>query len=229
MVAVNETPYGIVWSMATEREAARTTRSASPRPDPLGPDDWTKAALNAIAERGAQHVSIERLARELGATKGSFYWHFKDRPALISAALKRWELEYTDRVIERLLIIDDPRLRFRALLEYAFDDQPGVRIDTNLLADAGDPVVTAALDRVARKRLSFIRTIFTDIGSPGASDRALLAYSAYIGLAQLRRTAPALTPRHRRIKTYIDSAMACLLGDGLTVPASDLTVFPTPT
>ena len=63
--------------------------------DRLGPEDWTKVALAAIAEQGAANVSIERLARELGATKGSFYWHFKDRPALIAAALDRWERDYT--------------------------------------------------------------------------------------------------------------------------------------
>src|SRR5215211_1580023 len=79
-----------------------------PRADRLRAEDWTKAALAAIAEKGVANVSIERLARELGATKGSFYWHFKDRPALIAAALDRWERDYTDRIIERLSEIDDP-------------------------------------------------------------------------------------------------------------------------
>ncbi len=181
--------------------------------DRLGPDDWTKAALGAIADKGAKHVSVERLARELGATKGSFYWHFKDRQALIDAALARWEHDFTDRIIERLATIDDPRQRLRALLESAFDDLPGVMIDANLLADAGDPAVGAALERAARKRLAFVDRIFAEVGAPGGSDRALLAFSAYIGLAQLRRTAPTLTPSSRRSKAYVDTAIALLLGD----------------
>ena len=195
----------------TSRSAEPT--SAATRADRLGPDDWTRAALRAMADKGAGNVSVERLARELGTTKGSFYWHFKDRPALIDAALERWERDFTDRVIEQLAAIDDPRLRFRALLETTFDDRPGVVIDANLLADASDPAVGAALERAARKRLAFVEQIFAQIGTPGGSDRALLAFSAYVGLAQLRRTAPMLTPKSRRAKAYIDHAVAVLLDD----------------
>jgi len=187
---------------------------ATARSDRLGPDDWTRVALLAIAEKGAKNVSVERLARELGTTKGSFYWHFKDRTALIDAALERWERDFTDRVIEQLSTIEDPRQRFRALLETTFTDQPGIVIDANLIADAGDPAVGAALERAARKRLAFVDRIFAQIGTPGGSDRALLAFSAYVGLAQLRRTAPLLTPKSRRAKAYIDHACVWLLGDG---------------
>jgi len=188
--------------------------AATARSDRLGPDDWTRVALLAIAEKGAKNVSVERLARELGTTKGSFYWHFKDRTALIDAALERWERDFTDRVIEQLSTIEDPRQRFRALLETTFTDQPGIVIDANLIADAGDPAVGAALERAARKRLAFVDRIFAQIGTPGGSDRALLAFSAYVGLAQLRRTAPLLTPKSRRAKAYIDHACVWLLGDG---------------
>ena len=205
-------PYGTVWSMSSPPPS--TPGPTTPRADRLGPDDWTRAALHAIAENGTKSVSVERLARELGTTKGSFYWHFKDRPALIDAALARWERDFTDRVIEQLATIEDPRQRFRALLETTFTDQPGIVIDANLVADAGDPAVGAALERAARKRLAFVDRVFAQIGTPGGSDRALLAFSAYVGLAQLRRTAPLLTPKSRRVQAYIDNACACLLGEG---------------
>src|SRR3954447_14542713 len=107
----------------------------------LGPDDWTRAALAAIADKGVANISIERLARELGATKGSFYWHFKDRPALIEAALQQWEHEYTDRIIQRRAGDARPGERFRRLPGSAFEEPPGVLIDANLLAAADDPVV----------------------------------------------------------------------------------------
>lgn len=179
----------------------------------LRPEDWTRAALAAIADKGTANVSVERLARELGTTKGSFYWHFKDRMALIEAALHRWEVLYTDRIIDRLSDIEDPRERFRLLLASAFDDQPGVLIDANLLAAAEDPLVGPVLERVARKRLAYVDKIFAELGTEGGSDRALLAFSAYTGLAQLRRTASPLTPQGRRVKPYIDHAVNWLLGD----------------
>ena len=184
------------------------------RSDRLTADDWTKVALTAIADKGTANVSVERLARELGATKGSFYWHFKDRPALIVAALDRWERDYTDRIIERLSAVGDPRQRFRGLLESAFVDHPGVLIDANLLAAADDPVVGAALERVARKRLAFVDAIFAQTGASGGSERALLAFSAYVGLAQLRRTAPELTPSGTQAAAYIDLTIDWLLGPG---------------
>ena len=190
--------------------AAKKTTATTER---LGRDDWTKSALSAIAEKGTAHVSVERLARELGATKGSFYWHFKDRTALIEAALERWEARYTDRIIDRLSPIPDPRERFRKLLESTFDDHPEVLIDANLLAAAGDPAVGPALERVARKRLTFIEQVFADLDATDGPDRAILALSAYVGLAQLRRTAPGLAPHGPGTKAYIEHAITWLLGD----------------
>jgi AcrR family transcriptional regulator len=180
-------------------------------PDRLGPDDWTRAAIAAIAENGIANVSVERIAKQLGATKGSFYWHFKDRSALVAAALDLWERRYTDDIIERLASVEDPRERFRGLLESAFHDQPGVLIDANLLAFASDSMVGAALDRVAKKRLGFVDQIFAQADAPGGSDRALLAYSAYIGLSQLRRTAPDLTPKGKRAAAYIANLVNWLM------------------
>ena len=57
----------------------------------LSADDWAAAALEQIAEQGVSAVAVEPLARRLGVTKGSFYWHFPSRDALLQAALERWE------------------------------------------------------------------------------------------------------------------------------------------
>ncbi len=53
-------------------------------------DDWIEAAWTALGEGGVEAVRVERLARKLGVTKGSFYWHFKDRQNLIDALMDRW-------------------------------------------------------------------------------------------------------------------------------------------
>ncbi len=53
-------------------------------------DDWIDAAWTALGEGGVEAVRVERLARKLGVTKGSFYWHFKTRQDLIGALLDRW-------------------------------------------------------------------------------------------------------------------------------------------
>ena len=53
-------------------------------------EDWIDVAWDALGEAGVEGVRVERLARRLGVTKGSFYWHFKTRPDLIDALLDRW-------------------------------------------------------------------------------------------------------------------------------------------
>src|SRR5690606_20383857 len=56
-----------------------------------GREDWTTAAARAMSSGGIEAVRVEALARELGVTKGSFYWHFADGAALLEAVLTRWE------------------------------------------------------------------------------------------------------------------------------------------
>lgn len=63
------------------------TAPATPK---LGRDDWIQAAYEMLGEGGSAAVSVERLAKRLGVTKGSFYWHFKDRADLLDALRARW-------------------------------------------------------------------------------------------------------------------------------------------
>lgn len=58
---------------------------------PLQPGDWIRAALARLSEEGIEAVRVEVLARELGVSKGSFYWHFRDRQDLLDKALAHWE------------------------------------------------------------------------------------------------------------------------------------------
>ena len=53
-------------------------------------EDWIDAAWNTLGEAGVDGVRVEALARSLGVTKGSFYWHFKNRQDLIDALYDRW-------------------------------------------------------------------------------------------------------------------------------------------
>jgi len=58
----------------------------------LTADDWAAAALEAMASSGIEAVAVEPLARSLGVTKGSFYWHFPNREALMRRALELWSV-----------------------------------------------------------------------------------------------------------------------------------------
>jgi AcrR family transcriptional regulator len=167
----------------------------------LSRQDWIDAALQAVADDGPAGVAVERLAARLGTTKGSFYWHFKDREELITEALAAWERTETDALIEEMKEIRDPveRLRTATVMatEYEEEDRPDVR----LLPSASDPVVGEVVKRVQRKRLDFIAEIFREAGFTPAESRlrARLAYSLALGWhhQSLIEGSERATPRER--------------------------------
>jgi AcrR family transcriptional regulator len=61
------------------------------KPSPLQPNDWIRAALTTLSKDGVDAVRVEVLARNLGVSKGSFYWHFRDRRDLLESTLAQWE------------------------------------------------------------------------------------------------------------------------------------------
>jgi AcrR family transcriptional regulator len=176
--------------------------------------DWAAAALAAIAEGGLAAVAVEPLAARLGTTKGSFYWHFANREALLEAALELWEEGTTTAVLAQVEAApNDPEDQLRLLIRLVVDRAERDRIGLALLADAAHPVVGPMLERVTRIRVEAIVRLFTRLGfrPVQARQRALLAYSAYLGHAQLAHSTPALLPQGRAARRgYLDHVVSVL-------------------
>ncbi|MFB7784904.1 TetR/AcrR family transcriptional regulator [Streptomyces vinaceus] len=177
----------------------------------LTADDWADAALAALVERGLAAVAVEPLAARLGTTKGSFYWHFANRDALVAAALARWEESSTERIIRAMEAGEpDPAARLDALLRGAtvavVDDPKEVR----LLAAGDHPEVAAALARVTERRVGYLAHLFELLGfpAPEARRRGLLAYTSYLGHAQLAHAVPGAVPADPE---YVAEVSALLL------------------
>jgi AcrR family transcriptional regulator len=177
----------------------------------LGRDDWADAALAALAEGGLAAVAVEPLATRLGATKGSFYWHFANRDELVAAALDRWADRHTEAIIRELEPVIDPIERLDRLFDRILGSgqgrelpgrpspggvRPGEsrpwqvnRAELALLAHADDPAVAAVLSRTTARRVEFIAAGYREAGWPAIESRhrAVLAYTAYIGLLQAQR------------------------------------------
>ncbi len=160
----------------------------------LSRDDWADAALAALAEGGLGAVAVEPLAARLGTTKGSFYWHFANRSALQEAAVLRWEQVHTEAVIAGLAGLADPAERLRRLFDTVFraggaaDPAPSYAAELALLADAQHPLVAPVLARVTARRIDFMVAAYAELGCPAgaARHRAVLAYTAFVGLIQAR-------------------------------------------
>ena len=186
----------------------------------LGPSDWTEAALDALARGGLTAVAVEPLAKSLRTTKGSFYWHFADRNALLAATLELWERRDTDRVIADLDETQDALSRLRKLLRLTFtsvgDGSAGSAgtVELALQASASQPLVINTLQRVTGRRLELVTKLYVEVGlSPArARHRALLAYTAYLGHAQLAHSTPALLPHGRALANHVDQVVETLVG-----------------
>ncbi len=182
----------------------------------LSRDDWISAALAAIADGGLAAVAVETLATSLGATKGSFYWHFENRDALIGAAIERWVKETTTDVAEEISAgRDGPASQFRRLVADVIERAEQDRIGPALIASATHPAVAPALHRVTAARLDVIATVLRRLGFPPAEARrrALLAYSAYLGHAQLVHSTPGVLPATSAgRRAYLDDAIVALTG-----------------
>jgi AcrR family transcriptional regulator len=68
----------------------------------LTPTDWVQAATAMLVNQGVDAVRVDVLARQLGVTRGSFYWHFKDRDHLLRALLQAWREQTTEILTRRL-------------------------------------------------------------------------------------------------------------------------------
>ena len=180
-------------------------------------EDWARAALDAMAAGGVSAVKVETLAPTLGATKGSFYWHFTDRADLIEAAVALWEESETEAIIESLADADDPRDRLRRLFSIIFVHPELGAVDAALIAARDQPAIAEPLRRVTNRRVGFIRDAFAGLGfeAADAERRALYAYGLYLGLVVVRRTNADAVPAPDSAEAFTDHLL-----DVLTAPTT---------
>ena len=155
----------------------------------LSATDWEQAALDVLAQGGVAAVAVESLARTLGVTKGSFYWHFPTREALLKAAIDRWEQRDEDRVIAHVERIADPRERLRELFQRVSREVQSHLVYAALLQASDHPLVQPVIERISRRRLDLLTAAYAEAGFEprAAQHRARLAYTAYSGFLQLNQ------------------------------------------
>jgi AcrR family transcriptional regulator len=136
-------------------------------------DDWLSAAVEILRTRGIGGVRILTLAKNLGVTRGSFYWHFRDLQDLRDGMLNWWDRELTDIAIAHMKTVrGDARKRILALAEFVVRKDLS-RYDAAVLAWAGsDPSAADRAERVMKKRQAFCRSYFREAGFSEAEAQA---------------------------------------------------------
>ncbi len=179
----------------------------------LSADDWAQAALDLIAEQGVSAVAVEPLARRLGVTKGSFYWHFPSRDALLQAALERWEAVEQESIFGSLEQVADPRERLRALFQLVGHEVKPHIIYSELLKALDHPSVQPVIDRISQRRLEYLVAMFRQAGlqRTDATHRARLTYAAYVGFLQLSLQLQQPRMTSEEFETYLEHVISTLI------------------
>jgi AcrR family transcriptional regulator len=131
----------------------------------LNRQDWLENALTVLSKQGRAGLSIQSLCEALGVSRGSFYWHFKDRNDFIHALLEYWYEEYSASVpaaVERDGGTAEERLARLMRLVY---DQGLTRHDLTIRSLATlDPQFSRTVTRADRFRLDYIQSLFEQMG-----------------------------------------------------------------
>lgn len=177
----------------------------------LSSEKWAEAALEAIAAGGVAQLSIESLARELGVTKGSFYWHYPNRSALIKAAVTLWAERETEAVLERIDTEPEPRKRIEQIVEEAVGNKRKAAIYLALAAASDDPSIGPTFQRVVERRIDYMANCFQQMGVAAPRHRALVAFSQYVGIMHTIRDAPESVPKKPEFEDFVKVAIETVI------------------
>ena len=187
---------------------------AAERTERLGPEAWIEAGRVALTAGGIARVKVEPLAVALGVTTGSFYWHFKDRSALLSGLLQDWETTNSAELFAAVAAHpSNPDAQFSALADVWIEER-----DYNSAWDSAvrdwariDPKAEAVVRRVDERRVDLLHGVFQRLGyeEPEAFVRARITYFHQVGYYALH----IVEPRKRRV-TLTPVCLRILKGQG---------------
>lgn len=172
-------------------DVTTSTGKRTDRLDRLDRQDWIDVACGVLTVSGVEKVRVEPLAMKLGVTKGSFYWHFKNRQELLSAVLDTWEQEESIAIISRVNSASEgPADRLWSLLEILFDGST-FKLEKAVRAWAqSDPDVALRVAQVDRQRIDHAADMFSEMGIEGEEAIARARITMYVWVGTLHVSSP---------------------------------------
>ena len=166
----------------------------------LSPEKWITAGFEALIADGPAALAAEPMARRLGTTKGSFYWHFKDVPAYHAALVRHWHADALADVMTRLQSEDAPETRLRSFGHHILDTttEAALRVWAQT-----DTAVAASMAEVDAERLTYLQHLLNQFGlRNSAFATAILA--TLIGLPEIKSP----TDPHAAFDALVDTILA---------------------
>jgi AcrR family transcriptional regulator len=152
--------------------------------DQLSAKDWLDQGLKTLAGNGFTALKAEPLAKAMGVSRGSFYWHFADIGTFHAAILKHWREVAAEQIIADLEASSDSDNPLSRLLRRAFGGRLALESAVRTWATV-DPAARAAVQAIDRRRLGYVERLFKKSGlAPDvARARAQIFYWAFLGFA----------------------------------------------
>lgn len=189
----------------TRPAAARKASAAASEPrTSLTPETWIDAATAVLVDQGIDSVRVDVLATQLKVTRGSFYWHFRDREDLLRRVLQTWSEHTTELLTRRLETArTDPREQLRDVISLPFRGRAAARaarIELAIRAWARrDDTARQAVDAADSARIGYHTQVFGALGfgAEEAAMRAFLLYSYEVAESVLNRQGTAAQKQAR--------------------------------
>lgn len=166
----------------------------------LSPEKWIDAGFAALCAEGPACLAAEPMARRLGTTKGSFYWHFKDVPAYHAALVRQWHAQALADVVAHLQTDEASDIRLRAFGHGILDTPTEAALRVWAQTDA---TVAASMAEVDAERLAYLQLQLNYFGLRNpAFAHAMLA--TLTGLPQVQ----APSDPHAAFDALVDTILA---------------------
>lgn len=137
------------------------------KPKRHGREEWLASALEILAREGEAELRIDRLCRHLGVTKGSFYWHFRNRADFVRSLAEFWNETFTREIGVGASAFDDPAERLRYIIQSVLHGDI-TRYDVPIRAWAThDASVAAVVRKSDRFRFRTVRSALQEMGFSG--------------------------------------------------------------
>jgi AcrR family transcriptional regulator len=164
--------------------------------DQLSAQDWLNHGLKTLAQKGFAAIKVVPLAKAMGVSRGSFYWHFADIEAFQADILKLWRVIAAERIIADVDAAAGKDNALELLLLRVFGEQRALESAVRRWAVV-DAAAKAAVQAIDRRRVSYVEGLLRAAGvaADDARTRAQILYWTYLGFALSDR---ALLPAQQR-------------------------------
>jgi AcrR family transcriptional regulator len=159
--------------------------------DQLSATDWLNHGLKTLAQEGFTALKAVPLAKSMGVSRGSFYWHFADIEAFHGELLRLWRDIAAERIIADVDAASEKDNALQILLHRVFGEQRALENAVRRWA-AVDPAARAAVQAIDRRRVSYVEGLLRTAGvaDDAARTRAQILYWTYLGFALSDRALP---------------------------------------